>query len=224
MTVAFIDDNRQEFGVEPVCAALQVAPSTYWTVKRRPRSARAVRDAQMMPLLLVLWQANYSVYGGRQLWVAAPPARPRIGRDQVARLMRQLGIRGVKRTKTVRTTSSDPAAARPDDLVERDFTADAPNRLWVADLTHVATWSGVAYVCNIADAFSRRIVGWRVASNMLTQMVLDASGDGPPEPRGPPRGTRRAHRRRQPPHQHPLQRTPRRTRRGAFYRIGRRLL
>ncbi len=174
MILEFVDANRAEFGVEPVCAALQVAPSTYWSAKRRPPSARALRDAAMMPLLLALWQANYSVYGARKLWVAARRAGHGIGRDQVARLMGLLDIRGVKREKRVRTTRADPGAARPEDLVERDFTADAPNRLWVADLTHVATWSGVAYVCFITDAFSRRIVGWRVAANMRTQMVLDA--------------------------------------------------
>lgn len=174
MTVQFIDDNRAEFGVEPVCAALQVAPSTYWTSKRRPPSARALRDARLMPVLLALWEANYSVYGARKLWVAARRAGHDIGRDQVARLMRQLGIRGVKRTKTVRTTRTDPQARRPADLVERDFTAEGPNQLWVADLTHVATWSGVAYVCFITDAFSRRIVGWRVTGHMRTQIVLDA--------------------------------------------------
>ena len=174
MTVEFVDENRAEFGVEPVCAALQVAPSTYWSTKRRPPSERSKRDALMMPLLLALWQANYSVYGARKLWVAARRSGHDIGRDQVARLMGRLGIRGVQRTKKVRTTRPDPEAARPPDLVERDFTADAPNRLWVADLTHVATWSGVAYVCFITDAHSRRIVGWRAASNMRTQMVLDA--------------------------------------------------
>ena len=174
MIVRFIDGNREEFGVEPVCVALQVAPSTYWSAKRRPPSARSKRDAQMMPVLLALWQANYSVYGARKLWIAARRAGHDIGRDQVARLMRQLGIGGVKRTKSVRTTRPDPNTARPADLVERDFTADPPNRLWVADLTHVATWSGVAYVCFVIDAYSRRIVGWRVASNMRTQMALDA--------------------------------------------------
>lgn len=174
MTVRFIDENRSEFGVEPVCAALQVAPSTYWSAKRRPPSARSVRDARLMPVLLALWQANYSVYGARKLWVAARRAGHDIGRDQTARLMRQLGIRGVRREKRVRTTRPDPAAPRPEDLVERDFAADAPNRLWVADLTCVPTWSGVAYVCFVIDAFSRRIVGWRVAANMRTQMVLDA--------------------------------------------------
>ena len=174
MIVEFIDRNRAEFGVEPVCAALQAAPSTYWTAKRRPPSARSLRDARLMPVLLALWQANYSVYGARKLWVAARRAGHDIGRDQVARLMKMLDIRGARREKTVRTTVADPEAARPPDLVDRDFTAERPNRLWVADLTQVATWSGVAYVCFITDAFSRRIVGWRVAPNMATQMVLDA--------------------------------------------------
>ena len=174
MIVQFIDQNRDEFGVEPVCGALQVAPSTYWTSKRRPPSARALRDARLMPVLLALWEANYSVYGARKLWIAARRAGHDIGRDQVARLMKLLGIRGVKRTKKVRTTRPDPTAARPADLVERDFTAERPNQLWVADLTQVATWSGAAYVCFITDAFSRRIVGWRVAGHMRTQMVLDA--------------------------------------------------
>ena len=174
MTVEFVDENRAEFGVEPVCAALQVAPSTYWSTKRRPPSERSKRDALVMPLLLALWQANYSVYGARKLWIAARRCGHDIGRGQVARLMGRLGIGGVQRTNKVRTTRPDPEAARPPDLVERDFTADAPNRLWVADLTHVATWSGVAYVCFITDAHSRRIVGWRAASNMRTQMVLDA--------------------------------------------------
>ena len=174
MIVEFIDGNRDDFGVEPICAALQVAPSTYRSVKRRPLSARAVRDAVMMPVLLALWQANYSVYGARKLWLAARRAGHDLGRDQVARLMRELAIRGVKRSRRVRTTRRDDTAERSPDLVERDFTADRPNRLWVTDLTYVATWSGVAYVCFIVDAFSRRIVGWRVASHMRTEMVLDA--------------------------------------------------
>ena len=128
----------------------------------------------MMPILLMLWKANYSVYGARKLWVAANKAGHEIGRDQVARLMRELGIWGVKRSRRVRTTRRDDTAPRSPDLVERDFTADRPNRLWVTDLTYVATWSGVAYVCFIVDAFSRRIVGWRVAGHMRTDMVLDA--------------------------------------------------
>ena len=128
----------------------------------------------MMPILLALWIANRKVYGAHKLWKAARRAGYNIGRDQTARLMRELGIRGVKRARRVRTTCPDDRASRPADLVDRDFTADRPDRLWVSDLTHVSTWSGVAYVCFIIDAFSRRIVGWRVASNMKTPMVLDA--------------------------------------------------
>jgi putative transposase len=172
--VAFIDGNRGEFGVEPICRTLQVAPSTYYAAKKRGPSARALRDQVMMPILLALWVANRKLYGAHKLWKAARRAGHDIGRDQVARLMRQLGIRGVTRRRRVRTTRPDAAAARPADLVERDFTAEGPNRLWVVDLTYVATWAGMAYVCFITDAFSRMIVGWRVAGHMRTQMVLDA--------------------------------------------------
>ena len=172
--VEFIDGNRDEFGVEPICAVLQVAPSTYYAVKSRPVSARAIRDAVMIPALVAIWAANYRVYGAHKLWKAARRAGPDIGRDQVARLMRQAGIEGVCRRKRLRTTRSDPTAPRPADLVKRDFTATAPNQLWVTDLTYVPTWAGVAYVCFIVDAFSRMIFGWRVAGHMRTGMVLDA--------------------------------------------------
>jgi putative transposase len=174
MIVEFIDDARGEFGVAPICDALQVAPSTYYSAKTRPLSDRTIRDAVMMPILLALWKANYSVYGARKLWIAARNAGHEIGRDQVARLMRELGIWGVKRSRRVRTTRRDDTAARSPDLVNREFTAERPNALWVTDLTYVPTWSGVAYVCFIVDAFSRKIVGWRVAGHMRTDMVLDA--------------------------------------------------
>jgi putative transposase len=172
--VAFIDATRDELGVEPICRVLQVAPSTYYATKSRPVSARAMRDAVMMPILLALWQANYSVYGAHKLWKAAHRAGHDIGRDQVARLMRSLGIQGVRRGRRLVTTRRDDRAGRAPDLVRRDFTATAPNQLWVTDLTYVPTWAGMAYVCFIVDAFSRMIVGWRVASNMRTGMVLDA--------------------------------------------------
>ena len=172
--VGFIDENREELGVEPVCRELQVAPSTYYAAKKRPPSARAVRDAVMVPIWLALWKTNYSVYGAHKLWKAARRAGHDIGRDQVARLMRELGIRGVKRGRRVITTRRDDTAARSPDLVKRNFTATGPNQLWVTDLTYVPTWSGVAYTCFIVDAFSRMIVGWRVASTMRTEMVLDA--------------------------------------------------
>jgi putative transposase len=172
--VKFIDENRDDFGVEPICTTVEVAPSTYYDNKKRPLSARAIRDAVMMPILLALWVSNRKVYGAHKLWKAARRAGHDIGRDQTARLMRRLDIRGVSRSRRVRTTVPDEGARRPSDLVERNFTADRPNRLWVTDLTFVSTWQGVAYVCFIVDAFSRRIVGWRVAAHMRTAMVLDA--------------------------------------------------
>jgi len=172
--VGYIDQYREVYGVEPICAVLPIASSTYYDNKKRPLSARAIRDAVMMPILLALFQTNRKVYGARKLWIAAQRAGHDIGRDQTARLMRRLGIRGVSRSRKVRTTVPDGKADRARDLVERDFTADRPNRLWVTDLTFVSTWQGVAYVCFIVDAFSRRIVGWRVAANMRTSMVLDA--------------------------------------------------
>ena len=175
--VGFVDENRDEHGVEPICRALQVAPSSYYAAKRRERepSARAVRDAVLMQVLMVLWVANRKVYGAHKLWKAARRAGHDVGRDQVARLMRELGIEGVsRRRKKVFTTIADPDAVRAPDLVNRNFTAAAPNQLWVTDLTYVPTRAGMAYVCFIVDAFSRRIVGWRVASNMKTEMVLDA--------------------------------------------------
>jgi putative transposase len=172
--VRYIDAHRAEHGVEPICRVLAIAPSIYYGAKSRPLSARAVRDAVLLPILLGLWQANYSVYGARKLWKAARRAGHDVGRDQVARLMRTLGVQGVRRGRRRFTTRRDPAAERPADLVQRDFTATSPNQLWVTDLTYVATWSGVAYVCLIVDAFSRMIVGWRVAGHMRTDMVLDA--------------------------------------------------
>jgi putative transposase len=175
--VGFIDEHRHELGVEPVCHALQIAPSTYYAAKRREiaPSARAIRDAVMCQVLMALWVTNRKVYGAHKLWKAARRAGHEIGRDQVARLMRELGIEGIsRRRKKVFTTVADPDAVRAPDLVNRNFTAERPDALWVTDLTYVPTRSGMAYVCFIVDAFSRRIVGWRVASNMKTDMVLDA--------------------------------------------------
>jgi putative transposase len=172
--VDYIDEHRDEFGVEPICRVLQVAPSTYYAAKARPQSARAMRDAVMIPILVALWTANYRVYGAHKLWKAARRAGHDIGRDQVARLMRAAGIEGVRRRRRVRTTRADDTAARHPDLVRREFSADRPNRLWVTDLTFVPTWAGVAYVCFIIDAYRRMIVGWRVAAHMRTEMVLDA--------------------------------------------------
>ena len=174
MMVSFVDAHRADFGVEPICAQLPIAPSSYYDAKSRPVSARARRHAAMTAVLVALWTANYRVYGARKLWKAARRAGYEIGRDQVAALMRSAGICGVTRRRRARTTMRDPSAQRPGDLVNRDFTAPSPNRLWVTDLTVVATRTGAAYVCVIVDAFSRLIVGWRVAAHMRTEMVLDA--------------------------------------------------
>jgi putative transposase len=175
--VDYIDGHRDEFGVEPICKVMQIAPSTYYAAKKRQvaPSARAVRDAVMMQVLMVLWVTNRKVYGAHKLWKAARRAGHEIGRDQVARLMREMGIEGIsRRRKKVFTTIADPDAVRAPDLVNRNFTADRPDALWVTDITYVPTRSGMAYVCFIVDAFSRRIVGWRCAANMRTDMVLDA--------------------------------------------------
>ena len=151
-----------------------MAPSTYYAARSRPLSARAQRDAALLVVLSALHVANFSVYGARKMWKAMMRAGHDVGRDQVARLMREAGLRGVRRSKRVRTTKRDDAAPRSPDLVERNFTATGPNQLWVTDLTFVPTWAGIAYVCFITDAFSRMIVGWRVAGHMRTEMVLDA--------------------------------------------------
>ena len=172
--VAYIDQHREEFGVEPICKTLQVAPSTYYAAKSREPSARATRDAALLVILTALHAANFSVYGACKMWKAMVRAGHEVGRDQVARLMQVAGLQGVRRTKRLRTTRRDDTAPRSADLVERNFTATGPNQLWVMDLTYVPTWQGVADVCFITDAFSRMIVGWRVAAPMRTEMVLDA--------------------------------------------------
>ncbi|VEW14236.1 Integrase core domain [Brevibacterium casei] len=152
---------------------MQVAASTYYAAKNRAPSARTLRDRHLVPQLVAIHAENYGVYGVRKLWKAAQRAGLDIGRDQTARLMKTAGLEGVQRRKKVRTTKPDASAPRHPDLVKRRFSADAPNRLWVTDLTFVPTWAGIAYVCFIIDAFSRMIVGWRVASNMGTETVLD---------------------------------------------------
>jgi len=153
---------------------LQFAPSTYWSAKTRPVSARQVRHDHLRVILVAIWTTNFGVYGARKLWKAARRDGHDVGRDQVTRLMREAGIEGVSRRVSRRTTRPDPCAGRAEDLVRRNFTATAPNQLWVTDLTYVSSWAGTVYVCFIIDAFSRTIVGWRAASHMRTSMVIDA--------------------------------------------------
>jgi putative transposase len=153
---------------------LEIAPSTYYDATARLPSARSVRDAELRPQLRVLWEQNYSVYGRRKLTRAAQKAGLEVGRDQVARLMRAEGLRGASRARKRFTTHSDPAASRAPDLLNRDFTAIAPNQKWVADFTYCSTWSGVVYVAFVTDVFSRRILGWKASRSMSAALVVDA--------------------------------------------------
>jgi putative transposase len=172
--VSFIDGHRDRWGVEPICRVLQIAPSTYYAARGRSPSARVRRDAQLKVEIARVHKANFSVYGARKVWRQLGRESIAVGRDRVARLMGELGLAGVRRGKTTRTTTPAQPADRPADLVERNFTAPSPNRLWVADLTYVATWAGFAYVAFIIDAFSRMIVGWRVATTLRAELALDA--------------------------------------------------
>jgi putative transposase len=172
---AFIDEHRSVFGVEPICRVLQVAPSTYYAVceRRRRPAARTLRDREVLAEIRRVHDASGGLYGARKVWWQLAHDGIRVARCTVERLMRQDGREGVVRGKARRTTVADERADRPPDLVERDFTATAPNRLWVADFTYVATWSGVVYVAFVIDAFSRRIVGWKADTTMRTSLVLD---------------------------------------------------
>ena len=170
----YIDAQRSTFGVEPICQTLAIAPSTYYAARSRPPSARARRDAELKPSVSRVHEENFAVYGARKVWRQLRRDEVDIGRDRVARLMGELGLAGVTRTKRIRTTKPAPESRRPADLVERVFSADAPDRLWVADLTYVWTRSGFCYAAFIIDAFSRRIMGWRVSSSMRTDLALDA--------------------------------------------------
>lgn len=170
----YIDQHKDRFGVEPICTALEIAPSTYYAAASRPPSARAVADETLKDAIVATHGENYGVYGARKVWIALNRKGTDVGRDRVARLMRVLGLRGVAKGKKATTTTPADLAERPSDLVRRNFTAAAPNRLWVADLTYVATWSGFAYTAFIIDACSRMIVGWRVSSSLRTDLALDA--------------------------------------------------
>ena len=171
---AFIDEHREAYGVEPICSVLPIAPSTYYAAKKRPPSARALRDAELLEKVRSVWGASRRRYGARKVWRQLRRQGVSVARCTVERLMRAEGLAGVVRGKRVFTTQSDETAERPTDLVERDFTAPAPNRLWVADLTYVRTWAGFVYVAFVFDVYSRFIVGWQAASHLRTDLALDA--------------------------------------------------
>jgi putative transposase len=170
----YIDQNRASYRVEPICRTLEIAPSSYYAARSRPPSARAIADEKLKPKISEVHRENFAVYGARKVWRALARKGENIGRDRVARLMRGLGLVGAVRGKSIRTTKPADLAARPADLVERIFAAAAPNRLWVADLTYVWTIAGFCYTAFIVDVFSRRIVGWRVAASLRTDLALDA--------------------------------------------------
>lgn len=171
---AYIDTHRHQYGVEPICRTLGLAPSTYYAHKTRPPSARAIRDEATKPEITRVYESNYRVYGRYKIWRQLGREGIPVGRDQVGRLMGELGIAGVVRGTAKRTTISDPRAERAPDLVERRFAAGRPNQLWVADFTYAATWAHTVYVAFVIDVFSRRIVGWRADTSMRTDLVLDA--------------------------------------------------
>ena len=177
--IAFIDDHRGEHGVEPICAVLPIAPSTYHSHAARradpsllPR--RATRDAGLMPLIARVFEENFEVYGVRKVWRQLQREGQEVARCTIERLMQSMGLQGVIHGKPVKTTISDKAAPCPLDHVNRQFQAPRPNALWVSDFTYVATWAGFVYVAFVIDTYARRIVGWRVSRTAHTSFVLDA--------------------------------------------------
>jgi transposase InsO family protein len=180
MMVSFIDEHRAEYGVEPICEMLPIAPSTYYEHRARKRNparrpARAKRDEELRPEIQRVWEEHYAVYGAEKVWRQLAREKVVTARCTVERLMRGMGLRGVVRGHAFKiTTVADEAAVRPPDLVARQFTATRPNQLWVADITYVATWAGFVYVAFVTDVFSRSIVGWRVSKSLRSDLALDA--------------------------------------------------
>ena len=177
--VAFINEHRSQYGVEPICAQLPIAPSTYYHHKARELDAAKIparqhRDQALKPQIQRVWDENHQVYGARKVWLQLNRERIFVARCTVERLMREMGLRGVVRGKKQITTISDLKQDRAPDLVKRIFKATRPNQLWVADFTYVATWSGFVYVAFVIDVYARCIVGWRVSTSMKTELVLDA--------------------------------------------------
>ena len=171
--VAFIDHYRDRYGVEPICKELPIAPSTYHRHKvfeqyPNRRSARSKCDEQLTPEIQRVWQESHRNYGARKIWKQLKRESTPVARCTVERLMKQLGLVGVRRGRRCITTIPSEAAYKPLDLVNREFSAERPNQLWVADITYVATWSGFVYVAFVVDVFSRYIVGWRVLKHVQT--------------------------------------------------------
>jgi putative transposase len=183
--VRFITEHKDSsrgglrWGVESICAVLtehgaKIAPSTYYDARKRQPTRRELRDEELKPLITKVHEDNYGVYGARKVWLALNRQGAEVARCTVERLMNELGLAGAHRGRRWKTTIADPEAMRPADLVDRRFAPVAPNRLWVADFTYVATWAGMVHVAFVTDAYARRIIGWRAAYTMKTSLVLDA--------------------------------------------------
>ena len=172
---SYIEEHRCRFGVEPICNTLEVSASAYYQRAKGARSARSLEDERLLGLIAQIHEANYCAYGYRRMWIALQRAGEQVGRGRVARLMREAGIQGAKRRgRPWRTTTPDPAAHRRPYLVQRDFTAPDPDRLWVGDFAYLRSWEGASFSSLVIDAFSRKVLGWQLASHMRTDLVLDA--------------------------------------------------
>jgi putative transposase len=172
---SFIEEHRERFGVEPICRALEVSASAYYERRTARRSARAISDERLLARIREAHERNYCAYGYRRMSIALRREGEKVGKGRVQRLMREAEIQGAKRRgKPWRTTKADPAAQRRIGLVERDFSAIAPNRLWVGDFAYLRCWEGALFFSFVIDAFSRKVVGWQLASHMRTDLVLDA--------------------------------------------------
>ena len=177
--VSFVDEHRDEYGVEPICEMIPIAPSTFYEqIARRLnpdlRPARAKCDDELRPEIQRIWEENRRAYGAYKIWRQSHREDRPVARCTVERLMRDLGISGVRRGRRFKTTIPDQTADRPSDLVNRQFVADRPNQLWVADLTYISTWRGHVFAAFVVDVFSRKIVGWRVSNSLRTDLALDA--------------------------------------------------
>ena len=177
--VSYIDTHRAQYGVEPICDVLPIAPSTYYEAKARERDSsrcppRVQRDRELVPEIHRVWEENFCVYGARKVWRQLQREGHSAARCTVERLMRQEGLQGAIRGRKFKTTVPDTSVDRPLDRVERNFSVKAPNHLWVADLTYVATWRGFVYVALVIDVFADYIVGWRASRSLRTDLALDA--------------------------------------------------
>jgi putative transposase len=171
----FIDEHRDRFGVEPICKTMEISASAYYQRRKGERSARAVEDERLLERIEEIHERNYCAYGYRRMWIALEREGEDVGKGRVQRLMRKAEIQGAKRRgRPWRTTKPDPEAQRRPDLVERDFSATGPDRLWVGDFTFLRCWEGALFFSFVIDVFSRKVVGWQLASHMRTDLVLDA--------------------------------------------------